>query len=601
MNAVVNVDDHQQKSLNSPLLNVSDLQVSYGDYRAVKGVSFHVARGETLALVGESGCGKSTTVMAIMRLLGGRGELSGRVDFDGLDLSTISDPQMRNLRGNDIAMVFQDPMTSLNPVLSIGEQISEVLRRHRGLSRADARAESLALLQKVRIPNAQARLDDYAHNLSGGQRQRVMIAIAVACKPRLLIADEPTTALDVTVQAHILQLLKELSEEYAMGLLLITHDLGVVGQWADRVAVMYDGLIVESGSTEAIFTRPQHPYTQGLLGASLRLDSDSHYANASLPEINVRRSETGAIQFELHSYPRAAKVHEQTPDTAQVPILEVRHLRTEYKTRQGLVTAVNDVSFKIQPGETLGLVGESGCGKSTLSKTILGLIRAGSGEILLNGTDIAPFTEKQLRPYRPIVQMVFQDPYGSLNPKHSVYRILDGVLKNHGIKEAQQRSQRILEIIARVGLPLSAVWKYPHEFSGGQRQRIGIARALILRPSLVILDEAVSSLDVSVRAQILNLLAELKDEFGLSYLFISHDLSVVKYMADRVLVMHDGQIVEEGAHEGIWKNARHDYTKKLIGSVPVPRYPINDEESVPYTDSAWQELPVAMLLSRFAI
>lgn len=598
MNAVVNVDDHRQKSLSSPLLNVSDLQVSYGDYRAVKGVSFHVARGETLALVGESGCGKSTTAMAIMRLLGGRGELSGRVDFDGLDLSAISDPQMRNLRGNDIAMVFQDPMTSLNPVLSIGEQIGEVLRRHRGLSRSEARAESLALLQKVRIPNAQARLDDYAHNLSGGQRQRVMIAIAVACKPRLLIADEPTTALDVTVQAHILQLLKELSEEYAMGLLLITHDLGVVGQWADRVAVMYDGLIVESGSTETIFTRPQHPYTQGLLGASLRLDSDTHYANASLPEINVRRNEGGAIQFELHSYPRAAKTHAQT---AQSPILEVRHLRTEYKTRQGLVTAVNDVSFKIQPGETLGLVGESGCGKSTLSKTILGLIRASSGEILLNGTDIAPLTEKQLRPYRPIVQMVFQDPYGSLNPKHSVYRILDAVLKNHGIKEAQQRSQRILDIIARVGLPLSAVWKYPHEFSGGQRQRIGIARALILRPSLVILDEAVSSLDVSVRAQILNLLAELKDEFGLSYLFISHDLSVVKYMADRVLVMHDGQIVEEGAHEGIWKNARHDYTKKLIGSVPVPRYPINDEESVPYTDSAWQELPVAMLLSRFAI
>lgn len=601
MNAVVNADDHRETSLNSPLLSVSNLRVSYGDYLAVKGVNFLVSRGETLALVGESGCGKSTIAMAIMRLLGGRAELTGSVDFDGLDLSAISDPQMRNLRGNDIAMVFQDPMTSLNPVLSIGEQIGEVLRRHRGLSRSEARAESLALLQKVRIPNAQARLDDYAHNLSGGQRQRVMIAIAVACKPRLLIADEPTTALDVTVQAHILQLLKELSEEYAMGLLLITHDLGVVGQWADRVAVMYDGLIVESDSTEAIFTRPQHPYTKGLLGASLRLDSNSHYANAALPEINVRRSDSGAIQFELHSYPRAIKVHEQAVDTAQAPILEVRHLRTEYKTRQGLVTAVNDVSFKIQPGETLGLVGESGCGKSTLSKTILGLIRASSGEILLNGTDIAPLSEKQLRQYRPIVQMVFQDPYGSLNPKHSVYRILDGVLKNHGIKEAQQRSQRILEIIARVGLPLSAVWKYPHEFSGGQRQRIGIARALILRPSLVILDEAVSSLDVSVRAQILNLLAELKDEFGLSYLFISHDLSVVKYMADRVLVMHDGQIVEEGAHDGFWKNARHDYTKKLIGSVPVPRYPVNDEESVPYTDSAWQELPVAMLLSRFAI
>ncbi|MDR9754413.1 ABC transporter ATP-binding protein [Pseudomonas sp. SZMC_28357] len=594
MNAVANIDNHGQA-----LLNVADLRVNYGDYQAVKGVSFQVARGETLALVGESGCGKSTTAMAIMRLLDGRADLSGTVDFDGINLSTISDPAMRGLRGNEISMVFQDPMTSLNPVLSIGEQIGEVLRRHRGLSRKDARAEALALLKKVRIPNAAARLDDFPHNLSGGQRQRVMIAIAVACNPRLLIADEPTTALDVTVQAHILQLLKELSEEYAMGLLLITHDLGVVGQWADRVAVMYDGLIVETGSTEAIFTAPQHPYTKGLLGASLRLDSPSHYASASLPEINVRPGANGLIEFDLHSHARYLTARDPGSDAA--PILDVRNLRTEYKTRQGLVTAVDDVSFQIRPGETLGLVGESGCGKSTLSKTILGLIRSSAGQILLNGSDIAQLAEKQLRAHRPFVQMVFQDPYGSLNPKHNVYRILDGVLKNHGIKQAQERSRRILDIIQRVGLPASAVWKYPHEFSGGQRQRIGVARALILRPSLVILDEAVSSLDVSVRAQILNLLADLKEEFGLSYLFISHDLSVVKYMADRVLVMHDGKIVEEGAHEGIWKNARHDYTKKLIGSVPVPRYPVADDESVPYTNSAWQDLPVAMLLSRFAI
>ncbi|MEQ7918620.1 ABC transporter ATP-binding protein [Xanthomonas sp. WHRI 1810A] len=596
MNAVANIDDHRQ-----PLLSVSDLRVNYGDYQAVKGVSFTVARGETLALVGESGCGKSTTAMAIMRLLGGRAGISGKVDFDGLDLSVISDPVMRGLRGNDISMVFQDPMTSLNPVLSVGEQIGEVLRRHRGLSRKDARIEALSLLKKVRIPNAAARLDDFPHNLSGGQRQRVMIAIAVACNPRLLIADEPTTALDVTVQAHILQLLKELSEEYAMGLLLITHDLGVVGQWADRVAVMYDGLIVESGTTEAIFTAPQHPYTKGLLGASLRLDTDSHYANASLPEINVRKGNSGIIEFDLHSHPRYFTTRDAHTGALDRPILEVRNLRTEYKTSQGVVTAVDDVSFQIRPGETLGLVGESGCGKSTLSKTILGLIRSSAGHILLNGTDIAHLSEKQLRTHRPFVQMVFQDPYGSLNPKHSVYRILDGVLRNHGEKEAQTRSQRIFDIIHRVGLPASAVWKYPHEFSGGQRQRIGVARALILRPSLVILDEAVSSLDVSVRAQILNLLADLKQEFGLSYLFISHDLSVVKYMADRVLVMHDGKIVEEGAHDAIWKNARHAYTQKLIGSVPVPRYSVADEETVPYADSAWQELPVAMLLSRFAI
>jgi peptide/nickel transport system ATP-binding protein len=596
MNAVANIDDSSQ-----PLLNVSDLRVNYGDYQAVKGVNFTVARGETLALVGESGCGKSTTAMAIMRLLGGQADIGGQVAFDGLDLSKISDPVMRGLRGNDISMVFQDPMTSLNPVLSVGEQIGEVLRRHRGLSRKDARFEALNLLKKVRIPNAAARLDDFPHNLSGGQRQRVMIAIAVACNPRLLIADEPTTALDVTVQAHILQLLKDLSEEYAMGLLLITHDLGVVGQWADRVAVMYDGLIVESGTTEAIFTAPQHPYTQGLLGASLRMDTPLHYANASLPEINVRRASNGIIEFDLQSHARNRTAREANVGAPDQPILEVRNLRAEYKTSRGPVTAVDDVSFQILPGETLGLVGESGCGKSTLSKTILRLIKSSSGQILLNGTDIAALDEKQLRVHRPFVQMVFQDPYGSLNPKHSVYRILEGVLKNHGEKDAQARSKRIFDIIHRVGLPQSAVWKYPHEFSGGQRQRIGVARALILRPSLVILDEAVSSLDVSVRAQILNLLADLKEEFGLSYLFISHDLSVVKYMADRVLVMHDGKIVEEGAHDSIWKNARHDYTRKLIGSVPVPRYAAADDESVPYADSAWQELPVAMLLSRFAI
>ncbi|MFJ3484987.1 ABC transporter ATP-binding protein [Pseudomonas sp. NPDC090202] len=580
------------------LLSVSQLKVRYGDFEAVKGVSFEVARGETLALVGESGCGKSTTAMAIMRLLGGRAQISGEVGFDGRNLAQISDPDMRDLRGNDISMVFQDPMTSLNPVLAIGEQIGEVLRRHRGLSRSEARAEALKLLKRVRIPNAEARLDDFPHNLSGGQRQRVMIAIAVACNPRLLIADEPTTALDVTVQAHILQLLKELSQEYAMGLLLITHDLGVVGQWADRVAVMYDGRIVEEGSTEAIFTAAQHPYTQGLLGASLRLDSDLHYARVSLPEINVQRSADGQIRFDLDSHARTVAARDAA--ASGQPILELRQLSTAYKTRQGTFTAVRDVSLRIAPGETLGLVGESGCGKSTLSKTILGLVKASAGQVLLNGVDIAGLDERRLRSHRPFVQMVFQDPYGSLNPKHSVYRILDGVLKTHGEKSAQARSERIFDIIHRVGLPPSAVWKYPHEFSGGQRQRVGVARALILRPSLVILDEAVSSLDVSVRAQILNLLADLKQEFGLSYLFISHDLSVVKYMADRVLVMHDGQIVEEGGHD-LWQNARHDYTRKLIGSVPVPRYAPADEESVPYINPAWQSLPLAVLLSRIAI
>ena len=593
MNAVANID-----STLAPLLSVNDLRVSYGDYQAVKGISFAVAPGEILALVGESGCGKSTTAMAIMRLHGARAAICGSVEFAGHNLATLSEPLMRGLRGNQVSMIFQDPMTSLNPVLSIGEQIGEVLRRHRGLSRPQARAQALKLLERVRIPNAEARLDDFPHNLSGGQRQRVMIAIAVACKPRLLIADEPTTALDVTVQAHILQLLRELSEEYAMGLLLITHDLGVVGQWADRVAVMYAGEIVEADSAQAIFTAPRHPYTKGLLGASLRLDSSSHYSRVSLPEISVRKPAAGPIEFNLHSHLRltpARKAH-----TGQ-PVLDVRHLRTHYDTRQGAVAAVDDVSFQIYPGETLGLVGESGCGKSTLSKTLLGLVRSTSGRILLNGVDISQLSEAQMRAHRPFVQMVFQDPYGSLNPRHNVYRILDGVLKTQGERSAQRRSKRILEMIQRVGLPQSAAWKHPHEFSGGQRQRIAIARALILRPALVILDEAVSSLDVSVRAQILNLLADLKQEFGLAYLFISHDLSVVKYIADRVLVMQAGKIVEHGAHDDLWSNARHAYTRQLIGSVPVPRYALAEDETVPHATAGWQDLPVALLLSRFAI
>lgn len=594
MNVVAHLND-----LEKPLLRVDDLQVRYGQHQAVRGVSFSVARGETLALVGESGCGKSTTAMAILRLLGGRAQISGQVQFDGSDLAKLSETQMRELRGNRIAMVFQDPMTSLNPVLSIGEQIIEVLRRHRGLRRQAARAEALKLLERVQIPNAEQRLDDYPHNLSGGQRQRVMIAIAVACNPALLIADEPTTALDVTVQAHILQLLRELSQEYAMGLLLITHDLGVVGQWADRVAVMHDGRIVETDSAERIFTDARHPYTRGLLGASLRLDSDTHYLRQGLPEIRVTRSDSQATRFELYSPPVEAPAYiAQASDGA---VLEVRGLVTEYRHRQRRVAAVNEVSFSIRPGETLGLVGESGCGKSTLSKTILGLVASSRGQVLLDGHPVTGLSDRQWRPHRAVVQMVFQDPYGSLNPRHSVFSILDGVLRQHGERSAQARSARILDILQRVGLPQDAAWKYPHEFSGGQRQRIGIARALILRPKLVILDEAVSSLDVSVRAQILNLLAELKQAFQLSYLFISHDLSVVKYMADRVLVMQNGSIVEEG-DQAIWQNARHPYTRTLIGAVPVPRFnrdaPV---EAVPHLAPDWHALSVAVLLSRFAV
>jgi len=562
-----------QTAATSPLLEVEDLQVSFGSHRAVRGVSFAVAPGETLALVGESGCGKSTTALSLLRLLPANARVSGRIRFGGRELQSLDEAALRGVRGNEISMIFQEPMTSLNPVLSIGEQVTEVLRRHQGLNRWTARARAIQLLDRVRIPEPQRRIDDFPHQLSGGQRQRVMIAIAMACQPRLLIADEPTTALDVTVQAQILELLRELGREFSTSLLLITHDLGVVGQWADRVAVMVGGEIVEAAPTGQIFSAPRHDYTRGLLGASLRLDSSLHCRSARLPEVRVVAGAGGPPRYLLETRALAA-APAPLPDAAQPPLLSVQELRTVYRGAPGggEVAAVDGVSFDIRPGETLGLVGESGCGKSTLSKTLLRLLKPASGRIVLDGTDIAALDERQLRPYRGRIQMVFQDPYGSLNPRHTVFDMLDAALRVHGVDSRDERRRRIVSIIDRVGLPAGAVQRYAHEFSGGQRQRIGLARALVLRPRLVICDEPVSSLDVSVRAQILNLLAELKDEFQLATLFISHDLSVVKYMADRVLVMHGGRIVEEGDGQSLWERPQHPYTQTLIRAVPNPRF-----------------------------
>ena len=417
-----------------------------------------------------------------------------------------------------------------------------------------------------------------------------MIAIAVACQPKLLIADEPTTALDVTIQAQILELLRELGKEFDMGLLLITHDLSVVGQWADRVAVMYGGEIVESATTQRIYSAPGHDYTRGLLGASLRLDSELHYRTARLPEVLVGTSAQGQREFLLETR-GVPSVQPAEPAADVQPLLSVRDLRTVYPGAQGEVAAVDGVSFDIRSGETLGLVGESGCGKSTLSKTLLRLLKPASGQILLQGTDIAGLSDAQLRPHRQRIQMVFQDPYGSLNPRQTVFDMLDAALRVNDVPDRAERCRRIVDIIDRVGLPSAAIHRYAHEFSGGQRQRIGLARTLVLRPSLVICDEPVSSLDVSVRAQILNLLAELKDAFALSYLFISHDLSVVKYMADRVLVMHGGKIVESGDGRELFENAQHPYTQTLIRAVPSPR-PVEPPE-VPTAPS--------ILMWRFAI
>ncbi|WP_233885538.1 ABC transporter ATP-binding protein [Paraburkholderia flagellata] len=557
----------------SQLLEVRDLRVNFGVHEAVRGVSFDIAAGETLALVGESGSGKSATALSLMQLVPEPGRVTGSVRFEGRELLGLPPRAVRELRGKQISMIFQEPMTSLNPVLSVGAQIVETLRQHEALSRRAARARAIELLDLVRIPEPQRRFDDYAHELSGGQRQRVMIAMAVACRPRLLIADEPTTALDVTIQARILELLDALRRELSMSLLLITHDLGVVADHADRVAVMLAGRKVEEAPTQDLFAYPRHAYTQGLLNASLNLADDLHYRSWTLPEIRHtatvdRAGEEGGFVMMPRKVPERAAPRAR--EAAAAPLLAVRDLRVAYPQRHGApaLHAVDGVSFEIGRGETVGLVGESGCGKSTLSRAIMRLVPVAGGLIALDGTELVSLGERALRPLRRKVQMVFQDPYASLNPRRTVGDILETVLAVNGVGDAGARRARVRLALERVGLPAAALARFPHEFSGGQRQRIGIARALVLEPALLICDEPVSALDVSIQAQILNLLVELKRELGLSMLFISHDLSVVRYIADRVHVMQQGKIVESGDHRDIWRAPRHPYTRTLLAAIP---------------------------------
>jgi peptide/nickel transport system ATP-binding protein len=555
------------------LLEVRDLRVRFGAHEAVRGIDLDIAQGETLALVGESGCGKSATALSLMRLVPTPGIVTGSVRFDGRELLSLTPREMRGMRGSQISMIFQEPMTSLNPVLSIGAQIAETLRQHESLSGEAALKRAVELLDLVHVPEPQRRVSDFPHELSGGQRQRVMIAMAVACRPRLLIADEPTTALDVTIQARILELLDELKRELSMSLLLITHDLGVVAQHADRVAVMLGGEKVEEARVEPLFTRPRHAYTRGLLGASLNLSGEIHYRDWTLPEIRHTASDNGRPAFNVT--PLAPRVFEAAVQHAAAPLLSVEGLTVDYAHRHGKGTmrAVDGVSFEIAQGETVGLVGESGCGKSTLSRAILRLAPVSGGAIRLQGTDLVPLAERALRPLRRRVQMVFQDPYASLNPRRTVGEILDTVMAVNAIG-GDARHRRILStaMLDRVGLPSAALNRFPHEFSGGQRQRIGIARALVLEPALLICDEPVSALDVSIQAQILNLLVELKRDLGLAYLFISHDLSVVRYIADRVHVMQAGKIVESGDHREIWRVPQHIYTRTLLNAVPAARF-----------------------------
>jgi len=555
--------------MNHTLLAVRDLTVAYDGTPLLHGIDLDVAVGETVALVGESGCGKSTTALALAGLLPDNARASGQIDFEGQRLLALSARQRRRLQGSRIGMVFQEPLSSLNPVLTIGEQITEVLRAHLPMDARAARRRAGELLEQVHLPDAARLLNVYPHHLSGGQRQRVMVAIAIACGPGLLIADEPTTALDVTTQAQILTLLDELRRTLDMGLLLITHDLGIVSDRADRVLVMHAGHVLESAPVDALFSAPQHPYTRGLLGACLRKDTPRHYRRERLAELRVTTRADGELDFSLtDTRPVCAPPAPAAVSPASTALLHVTHLGKQFQRAGAPVTALSDVSFSLHAGETLGVVGQSGSGKSTLGKIVLRLLREDAGTIHFQGADITALPERRLKAFRRQAQMVFQDPYGSLNPRHTVGEMLDAVQRLHLDLNAPARQRAAHRMLDAVGLPADSLARYPHEFSGGQRQRIGIARALILQPSLLVCDEPVSALDVSVQAQVLNLLVELRQAFGLSCLFISHDLSVVRYISDRIMVLHQGRIVETAAHDTLWDAPQHPYTASLIAAIP---------------------------------
>ncbi len=554
----------------SDLVSVRDLRVSFrlGKHKvveAVRGVSFAVPENSTVALVGESGSGKSVSAMSIVRLLPENAivDPASRIEFGGANLLSAPIERLRRIRGKDITVVFQEPMSSLNPVFTVGMQIGEVLRLHMGLSARQARDRVVELLTEVGMPEPKARLDAYPHELSGGQQQRVMIAMAIACEPKLLIADEPTTALDVTVQRQILELIARLQDRHRMSVLFISHDLGVVGEIADRVVVMREGTVRETGPVEAIFSDPRDPYTRALLACRPRLDAKPK----RLPVIDDFMAGGGRPIVVTEN--RVARPHEERP------LIEAKGLSKIYRLKTGLfqrksIAAVQEASFALWRGRTLGVVGESGSGKTTIGMLLMRLVEASTGEVNFDGTDLLRLTEAQMMAYRRRIQIIFQNPYASLNPRFTVGQILTEPMKIHRIGASDgERFERAAALARRVGLAADSIHKYPHEFSGGQRQRIAIARCLSMQPEVLICDESVSALDVSVQATVLNLLLDLQDEFGMSYLFISHDLAVVKYMADDMLVMHDGAIVERGSAEAIYESPQHEYTKKLLLSIPT--------------------------------
>jgi peptide/nickel transport system ATP-binding protein len=553
------------------LLSVRDLGVSFRLGKdqvvtAVRGISFDVPANSVVGLVGESGSGKSVSAMAVMGLLPRQNALidpKSEIWFEGANLLREDPKTLQARRGADISMVFQEPMSSLNPVYRVGNQIAEALRLHRKLSRGEAWTRAVELLREVGIPEAERRVRYYPHELSGGQQQRVMIAMAIACEPKLLIADEPTTALDVTVQQQIIELIMSLKQRHGMSILFITHDLALVKQIADYVVVMHDGLIKEQGAAKKIFSAPQDVYTRALL--------------ACRPSLDRRPVRLPVVEDFLNK--REAKL----PTTAErrrgvAPgdpiVLEVKNLYKAFVQRAGLfgkheVPAVRDISFKLAKGKTLGVVGESGAGKTTMGKALIRLNSADRGEVWFDGKDLLKLTDQEFRPYKKRLQIIFQNPYASLNPRFTIGQILLEPMNIHGIgADEAERTERAMELLKRVGLDAQAFYKYPHEFSGGQRQRIGVARCLTMKPDVIVCDESVSALDVSVQAQVLNLLQELQDEYRLSYIFISHDLSVVKYMSDELLVMHDGEMVEYGNSDRIYRDPQHPYTRKLLEAIP---------------------------------